>query len=341
VPRAVRTRTRRRKGVAAKAARGAAPDKRNAMTDLSNLPERGEPQQPGACAYLLQEMQLYGHRPYEDELDGRPLPDDRLAGGAVADVFDALAGCLVDTRIEPDLEDLLWGVVNIFHRAGERIERELDKNELAQREQQREQDGSEIRSVELERAIAEGLTMIERRDTMEFFRECAAEQFRIHARKAWTPRTGSRVRHKTMTAAMIDSRDFMDKRLREKAKALIPEGTRIAFSGGPACNDHRLIWSALDKVHARHADMVLMHGATPTGAERAAACWADARGVPQVAFRPDWNRHKKAAPFKRNERLIEAMPAGLVVFSGTGIQDNLVDKARAFGIPVWDFRVPG
>src|SRR3546814_9840388 len=104
-----------------------------------------------------------------------------------------------------------------------------------------------------------------------------------------------------MTAAMIDSRDFMDKRLREKAQALIPEGTRIAFSGGPACNDHRHIWSALDKVHARHADMVLMHGATPTGAERAAACWADARGVPQVAFRPDWNRHKKAAPFKRSE----------------------------------------
>src|SRR3546814_14381654 len=51
---------------------------------------------------------------------------------------------------------------------------------------------------------------------------------------------------------------------------------------------------------------LLLHGATPTGAERAAACWADKRGVPQVAFRPDWNRHKKAAPFKRNERLIDA-----------------------------------
>src|SRR3546814_7684082 len=112
-------------------------------------------------------MQLYGHRPYEDEPDARPLPDDRLAGGAVADIFDALAGCLVDTRIEPDLEDLLWGVVNIFHRAGERIERELDKNELAQRSLQREQDGSEIRSVELERAIAEGITMRSEEHTSE------------------------------------------------------------------------------------------------------------------------------------------------------------------------------
>src|SRR3546814_6080031 len=100
----------------------------------------------------------------------------------------------------------------------------------------------------------------------------------------------------------------------------------LAFSGGPACNDHQHIWAALDRIHARHPDMVLMHGATPTGAERAAACWADARKVPQVAFRPDWNRDRKAAPFKRNERLIDAMPAGLIVFSGTGIQDNLVDK---------------
>ena len=211
------------------------------MTDLSDLPEHGEPHEPGASAYLLQEMQLYGHRPYDDEPDGRPLPDDRLAGGAVADIFDAMAGCLVDTRIEPDLEDLLWNIVNIFHRAGERIERDLDRNEQAQREQQREQDGSEIRSVELERKIAEGITMIERRDTMEFFRECAAEQFRLHVRKAWMPRTGSRAQHKTLTASMIDSRDFLDKRLREKAAALIPEGTRVAFSGGPGCNDHQHI----------------------------------------------------------------------------------------------------
>src|SRR3546814_18687168 len=101
-----------------------------------------------------------------------------------------MAGCLVDTRIEPDLEDLLWNIVNIFHRAGERIERDLDRNEQAQREQQREQDGSEIRSVELERKIAEGITLIERRDTLEFFREFAAAQFRLHVSNTWILRTG-------------------------------------------------------------------------------------------------------------------------------------------------------
>ena len=84
--------------------------------------------------------------------------------------------------------------------------------------------------------------------------------------------------------------------------------------------------------------MVLAHGATPTGGEKIAALWADQRKVPQIPFKPDWNRHKKAAPFKRNDALLEALPAGVIILPGTGIQDNLHDKAKAMGIKRWDFR---
>lgn len=294
--------------------------------------------QPGSTAYLLQEMQLYGYRPFEDEPDARPLPEPVLAAGAIADMFDALAACLEGTRIEPDLEELMWNLVNLFHRAGARVERGLDDNEQSQRRLQREQDGSEIRSVELERTTQEGISLVERRDAMEFLREAAADRFRFHMRKAWIPRTGSRTQYRAMTASVIDSRDFLDRKLREKASALLPEGTRIAFTGGADHHGHRAIWEILDRAHARHPDMVLLHGATPTGAERAAACWADARKVAQVAFRPDWAAHRKAAPFKRNDRMLEALPAGVIIFPGTGIQDNLADKARKLGIPVWDFR---
>jgi len=44
--------------------------------------------------YLLTELQLYGHRPFQDEADPRPLPEQRLIGGAVADIFDALVATL-------------------------------------------------------------------------------------------------------------------------------------------------------------------------------------------------------------------------------------------------------
>jgi hypothetical protein len=91
----------------------------------------------------------------------------------------------------------------------------------------------------------------------------------------------------------------------------------------------------LDKALARHPDMALMHGGSPRGAEHIAALWADARGVPQIAFRPDWARDGKAAPFRRNDAMLEALPIGVLVFPGTGIQHNLADKARKMGLPVW------
>jgi hypothetical protein len=295
------------------------------------------PHATSATDRVLEELQLYGYRAFQDEPDPRPLPEAKIVAGAVADIFDALVVTLVDTRLEPDLEDLLWSTVNVFHRATSRIERELDDNEQAQRRGQKEQDGSEIRSVELERLTAEGRTLIERRNSMEFFRDQAADQFERHTRAAWRPRSGSKINHRHLTSAMIDSRDFLAARRRSENEMLLPAGPKIAVTGGLDFNDHRLIWDRLDKAHAKHPDMVLLHGGSPKGAELIAAKWADNRKVPQIAFKPDWTKHAKAAPFKRNDAMLEVLPIGVMVFPGTGIQDNLADKARKLGIPVWKF----
>lgn len=295
---------------------------------------------PTATAHLFQELQLYGWRGFGDEPDPRPLPEPRVAHGAIADMFDALVGTLVDTRLEPDLDDLCWSLVNLFHRRIERLQRLLEGNEQAQRQSTRDQDGSEVRSVELERLLAEGMSLIERRNCFEGFRDLASDMFERHMGQSWYPRSGSRVNHTIMTAAMIDSRDFLAAKRRSETEVMLPPGPRFAFTGGPDCNDHRRIWAALDKVHARHPDMVLLHGGTPKGAERIASRWADARKVPQIAFKPDWTRHQKAAPFRRNDQMLEALPIGVVVFPGSGVSANLADKARAKGIRVWRFDEP-
>ncbi len=317
------------------------PTKESAMTTESDDTDCEPPHTSSPTDHVLAELQLYGYRPFQDEPDPRPLPEAEAISSAVADIFDALAAILGDTRLEPDLEDLLWSTVNIFHRAVGRIERELDDNEQAQRRGQKEQDGSEIRSVELERLTAEGISLIERRNNMEFFRDQAAEQFERHIRSAWRPRSGSMVNHRTLTSAIIDSRDFLAAKRRAETEVLLPAGPKIAFTGGMEFNDHRLIWDRLDKVHVKHPDMVLLHGGSPKGAERIAACWADNRKVPQIAFKPDWTRHAKAAPFKRNDQMLEVLPIGVMVFPGTGIQGNLADKARKLGIPVWKFGTGG
>jgi len=250
--------------------------------------------------HVLNELQLYGWRRFQDEPDPRPLPEGNAVATAVADIFDALVATLGDTRLEPDLDDLLWGAVNLFHRVANRVLRELDDNEQAQRRLQREQDGSEVKSVELERLTAEGQTLIERRDSMELFRDLSAEAFEHHTGSAWRPRTGSMVNHRHLTSAMIDSRDFLAAKRRAEKE-------------------------------------VLLHGGSPKGAELIASRWADARKVQQVSFKPDWTKHGKAAPFKRNDVMLETLPVGVLVFPGTGIQENLADKAKKLGIPVMKF----
>ena len=120
-------------------------------------------------------------------------------------------------------------------------------------------------------------------------------------------------------------------------EVMVPPGPKVALTGGLDFNDHHLIWDRLDKVRGKHPDMVLIHGGSPKGAELIASKWAVNRKVPQIAFKPDWTKHAKAAPFRRNDAMLELMPIGVMYFPGTGIQDNLADKAKRLGIAVWKF----
>ena len=98
------------------------------------------------------------------------------------------------------------------------------------------------------------------------------------------------VNRRALTAAMIDSREFIAARRRADAEVLAPSGPRIAFTGGADCNDHRRIWDALDKVRTKHPDLVLLHGGSPRGAERIAANIADKAwklGIPVWRFDRD------------------------------------------------------
>ena len=288
-------------------------------------------------AWALQELQLFGLRAFQDEVDLRPMPEPERLIDAVNDIFDAIAATLGDTRMEPDLEELLWGQVNLFHRAAARVERLLDDNEVAQHRLQREQDGSEVKSTELERLTAEGTSFVERRHCLEAFRDRSAEAFEVHTGSTWRPRSGSMVNHRHLTAALIDSRDFLSAKRRAETEVMLPAGPKVALTGGTDFNDHRLIWGKLDQVRTKHPGMVLLHGGSGKGAELIAAKWAEARGVTQVAFKPDWTKHAKAAPFKRNDAMLDVLPVGVLVFPGNGIQENLADKAKKLGIPVLKF----
>jgi hypothetical protein len=120
-----------------------------------------EPHTASPTSHLLDELALHGYRPGQDESDPRPLPEPDAVRGQLGAMVEALSAMLTGTRLEDDLADLLWSFVNLFHRKTARIEHQLDTNEQAQRRGQAEQDGSEVKSIELERLIAQGISLID------------------------------------------------------------------------------------------------------------------------------------------------------------------------------------
>ena len=117
-----------------------------------------------------------------------------------------------------------------------------------------------------------------------------------------------------------------------KAK-VAPRPTLVAVAGSKPVDDANPICAALDQVRGKYNDMVLVHGGGP-GAEKIAARWAESKSVHQVVCKPDWNAHGRAAPFRRNDQLLKLLPKGVIGFPGSGVTENLLDKAVQLGIPV-------
>jgi SLOG family YspA-like protein len=286
-------------------------------------------------ARALEKAELYRVRPPADA-DDRPLPHADDYEAELSAMFNAIAEIFADTRLEPESEDLQWAFVNVFHRKAQRLEELLERNEIEQRTLQRQQDGSEVKSVELERLTHRGMNLVEDRNCLQAMRDYLADLYAADTGKPWTPRQGSRVstHARTTTAAMIDSRDFVAAQARERNAVRNPAGTRVVLTGGTDYADLTSIYEALDDAHRRYPDMVLLHSGCQKGAELIAAKWAKTRGVTQIVFKPDWHVFKRSAPFKRNDQLIAAGLVLVIACPGSGVSENLVDKARQQGIPI-------
>ena len=198
----------------------------------------------------------------------------------------------------------------------------------------RAQDGTEIKSRELELVTDRAQNLGDRRDAFEIMRDAAAEQYRGETGDTWRPRRGSHASQTgKLTSAAIDARDFQRARKDRETTAHLPQGTLVAIAGGKDVADPAAVIAKLDQTRAKYADIVLVHGGGP-GVEKIAARWAERNGVDQVVCKPDWDRHGRAAPFRRNEELLQLLPKGVIAFPGSGITENLVDRARQLGIPV-------
>ena len=230
----------------------------------------------------------------------------------------------------------------MLHSRVKRLDRAVDRIAPDMKDLARAQDGTEIKSRELELLTDRAQNLGDRRDAFERMRDAAADAYRAETGDAyraetgdtWRPRHGSHTSQtRQLTSAAIDDRDFQRARKDREMRAHLPEGTLVAITGGKTVSDPGAVFASLDKTKAKYADIILAHGGGP-GVERIAAQWAERNGVHQVVCKPDWNARGRAAPFRRNDELLNLLPKGVIAFPGSGITENLVDKARQLGIPV-------
>ena len=302
------------------------------MTVIENIETAAQ----SVTATICDNAALFGAAPERDEFDTREVWDRDDATDAVSEAFRILAqGVAPDGfQLADERESLLWGFVNMLDSQTQRLDRAADKLTPQLRDLQHEQDGTEIKSLELELVTDRARNLTARRDAFETMRDEAADAYRVETGSVWRPRRGSHVSQTgKLTSAAIDARDYQRARKDRKAQAHLPQGTLVAIAGGKDVQDPAAVIGRLEKTRAKYADMILVHGGG-AGVEKIAAQWADRNGVHQIVCKPDWNRHGRAAPFRRNEELLNLLPKGVIAFPGSGITENLVDRARQLGIPV-------
>ncbi len=222
-----------------------------------------------ATAIVCDNAALYGATPERDEFDNRDVWDEDDAITAVAEAFRILSqGVAPDgTQMADEREHLLWGFVNMLH--AQRLDRSVDKLTPELQDLQRTQDGSEIRSLELDLTTDRAQCLTARRDAFKTLRNEAAEAYRADTGDTWRPRRGSHASQTGhLTSAAIDARDFVRARKDRKTQAHLPQVTLVAIAGGKNVTDPAAVIARLDQARAKYADLV--HGGGP-GVEKIAA----------------------------------------------------------------------
>lgn len=79
---------------------------------------------------------------------------------------------------------------------------------------------------------------------------------------------------------------------------------RVLVAGSRDWNDPGTVMDVLNDISAEYPDLVVVHGACPTGADLHAHAWALAAGVRPERHPADWDRHGKAAGFRRNAEMV-------------------------------------
>ena len=109
---------------------------------------------------------------------------------------------------------------------------------------------------------------------------------------------------------------------------------RVLVCGGRHYCDREFIYRYLDALHKEHPIDVLIEGGAG-GTDGIAGQWAVERGINNLIFPADWDKHGKVAGPIRNQRMLdEGKPDLVVAFPGGRGTADMMKRAKAVGVKV-------
>ena len=109
-------------------------------------------------------------------------------------------------------------------------------------------------------------------------------------------------------------------------------GRAVIVCGGRAYTGKAAVFAVLDSCQPTG---LLVHGAA-RGVDSLADAWATARSVPVRRFPAPWAREGNSAGPLRNAAMLSAtQPAAVIAFPGGKGTRDMVQRARAAGVPVY------
>jgi hypothetical protein len=275
--------------------------------------------------------------------DPRPHPEEEALAQVGEAVVNELLDLIGDTALEDFQSTIVEGVIGGFHSAIERIRRDADKSRDDVRRLMRDFDGSEVLDSEIQEATRKFTAADVAVLALEIARDAASANYTVQTGEVWTPWRGS-ARPSRATAAMIDAKDAMRARDQRTRQDHDPGCTVVAFRGSPNATtlvDANRVFDALNWAHEQYPDMALATCGAP-GAEKLALRWAQQKKVRVILARPEFEKHKGAAPFKANDQVLGFDPALVLTLANTlnldvetkpsGVVLNLGQKAEQAGI---------
>jgi len=297
-----------------------------------------------SLADALAALELGHLEPRAQDLTGLAQPDPQALEHMTSAIWSDLFTTLHHSALERDIEDLGWGLVNLFHRAASKKHAFIDTLTDEIRVLIADQDGGEIATSNLEDKIDLAKKIEESAASFELMRDTAAALYRHETGKPWIPGAGNKIAL-GVTAAIVDGRALLRARRERIRDANTPIGTPIVFTGGrisfSTTEDAKVFCDnlirTLNAVRERVPDLYLVHGGDMKGIDRLAASWADQHGIQQVRFGLDAKLGDKAG-FRRNQQMLSLKPRYVIAFQGNGVSERLVINAKEAGIKVVDRR---